>query len=448
MWRNLTQGFETSNGFDGANTSSSPQNNQMPTETKLVVNPYATVSFIDDICIVTAPLPGKGLQLFEIESKSKPELFELFKDLSTLRLDFLDIDEDLDADEIDLLRDIGFLVAPKHLPQKPLFECGLDDLDAGEVTFKANSLVLNPNAKFEPMTVDTAGSFIREKNLMPFKPVIWVKTPVTEIDLGYWIDEEKLKVIEGLFLGKSEIKSLPNELIKKLVLADILIDPKLFREKTDDVEKRVKEAQNHFSINKYASVERLIPRHQMHAMQKYYRQYVANGFMPFGDGQVVRRYYQHNEPLARSIHGNLTKVMELIVGKPVKPAYVYAASYIEDSYLEPHIDRLQCEYSFSFQVDYIPELAGQKSTWGLFVADPKNFLREDLSEEDGRLYSNEFPADNQENDSNRAVYLSNGDALAYMGCDLIHYRYPLPKGHNSTSMFFHYVPEDFEGVLH
>jgi len=45
------------------------------------------------------------------------------------------------------------------------------------------------------------------------------------------------------------------------------------------------------------------------------------------------------------------------------------------------------------------------------------------------------------------VYLSNGDAVIYKGCELVHYRYPLADGCASTSLFMHYVPVDFGGDL-
>jgi len=40
-----------------------------------------------------------------------------------------------------------------------------------------------------------------------------------------------------------------------------------------------------------------------------------------------------------------------------------------------------------------------------------------------------------------------GDALLYRGCELPHYRDPLPDGQISTSIFLHYVRADFLGSL-
>jgi hypothetical protein len=62
--------------------------------------------------------------------------------------------------------------------------------------------------------------------------------------------------------------------------------------------------------------------------------------------------------------------------------------------------------------------------------------------------SNKFPAESEAEDTNTAVYLASGDALIYKGRELIHYRYSLPENHQSTSLFFHYVPKNFAGHLH
>jgi hypothetical protein len=45
------------------------------------------------------------------------------------------------------------------------------------------------------------------------------------------------------------------------------------------------------------------------------------------------------------------------------------------------------------------------------------------------------------------VYQALGDGLAYRGTQLPHYRDRLGEGQTSTSIFFHYVTENFTGSL-
>lgn len=134
--------------------------------------------------------------------------------------------------------------------------------------------------------------------------------------------------------------------------------------------------------------------------------------------------------------------MCLVIGEEVVPSYVYAASYVEHADLKPHTDRAQCEFSISFQVDYLPEQTEHRSPWGLFLWNP-DFGNDQPVE----YFSPEFPAASQSDDTNPAVFLASGDGLIYKGRELIHYRYPLSASHKSTSLFFHYVPKDFQGEL-
>src|SRR5205085_12676542 len=125
-----------------------------------------------------------------------------------------------------------------------------------------------------------------------------------------------------------------------------------------------------------------------------------------------------------------------------KPSYVYAASYKEGAVLDPHVDREQCEYSISLQVDYYPEPLDGISPWPLFLepfVPPK-----DASASDRRFEQSEFKSDDE---LKRAVHLANGDGLLYKGRELVHYRNALPDGNRSTSLFFHYVSESFSGTL-
>jgi hypothetical protein len=84
------------------------------------------------------------------------------------------------------------------------------------------------------------------------------------------------------------------------------------------------------------------------------------------------------------------------------------------------MDRPQCEFSISLLIDYDPEPDGPCG-WPLFL-------------EHQSLPGGIAAAD-----------LGLGDAVLYRGRQLVHYRDQLPDGHQSSSLFFHYVGEDFVG---
>jgi hypothetical protein len=155
-------------------------------------------------------------------------------------------------------------------------------------------------------------------------------------------------------------------------------------------------------------------------LRRYYRALVASGRLPRGDDQVAERYRVHSEPVAMFFHPQLADLMSRIAGEPVRPSYLYFASYPAGSALPRHVDRLQCEFSMSLLIDYSPEPDGACG-WPLFLEDPA------------------LP------DSAVAADLGLGDAVFYRGRQLVHYRDPLTEGHVSSSLFLHYVREDFVG---
>lgn len=408
----------------------------------MTINPFTQLISGDEDCLLISPKAGYGLKYLEIIKTAQPCLYELFSDLSKMRLDFLDIEQDLDDEERALLYQFGVLVEPENIPQKPLFTCSLDDVEEAEFEADCSSLVVSPSFRFEPVNLDKFGSWIQEKHLSPYQPSVWVKTPVTEIEIGYWLNEEQAETIFAFKAGQKSPHEINKNLVSKLIAADILVSPENRPKKEESRLKELSAARDDFRHNRYTVLRNLLPASQMKALRNYYREYVGQGFMPFGDTQVDRRYCQHNEPLARHFHKNLTKLMSFVAGEEIKPSYVYAASYIEGATLTPHIDREACEFSFSFQVDYQPETENHLSPWALYLS-----TRELPANNGSGIFKwDDFLPDESLEDT-RAVYLASGDSLAYRGRELIHYRYALPEGHQSTSLFFHYVPEDFDGNL-
>ncbi len=78
------------------------------------------------------------------------------------------------------------------------------------------------------------------------------------------------------------------------------------------------------------------------ALRRYYRGLIRTRKIALGDDQTPRRYAAHNESVARS-HHQLAGAVTAIAGEPVKPSYVYVASYQSGAELEKHTDREQCE---------------------------------------------------------------------------------------------------------
>ena len=414
-------------------------------KSNLVINPFLQIHLANDESgdySLSAPRPNSGLQNLKIVKSEHENLHELFLDLAQTQFDFIDVEKDINDHERQLLLNHGVLLEPENVPEKPLFACRLDDVEPLAFDGDFDSLIVNPTFRFEPFNFANFAAWANEKSLSPHRASVWIKQPLTDIETGFWLENEQAEIISTFTAGEKLTREIKPELLAKLIAGEILTTPEIASEKVQKQSESLEKARNEFKQNQYVVLRELLPSPQMKAMRQYYRQYLAGGFMPFDDTQS-KRFYQHNEPLARHFHQNLTKIMSLVVGEEVIPSYVYVGSYINKADLTPHTDRDQCEFSISFQVDYLPEPENYVSPWGLFLWKP------DFSKNEPIEYtSNKFPAANEAEDKNTAVYLASGDALIYKGRELIHYRYSLPENHQSTSLFFHYVPKDFDGHLH
>jgi hypothetical protein len=410
----------------------------------LVINPFLQLSSSNeedaDFFLIVPKLQA-GLQKLKISKSEQPNLYELFLEFSQTSFELLSIQYDLDDTEREFLYQSGVLVESENVPQKTLFACHLDEVETKVSEIDTASLIVNPTFRFEPFDFANYVSWVHEKHVSPHQSSVWLKQPVTEIEIGYWLNNDQAETISKFTAGEKLSSPVDPELLSKLAASRILTTAEMLSENECTQREALEQAKIKYNRDKYVVLRELLPPAQMKAMRRYYRQYVSQGFMPFDDSQS-KRFYQHNEPLARLFHGQLAKLMSAIVGEEVIPSYVYAASYIENADLKPHIDRAQCEFSISFQIDYLPEPENHLSPWALFVYEP-DFSNDQLI----KHKTGEFPARNENEDKNTAIYLASGDGLIYKGRELIHYRYALPDGHQSTSLFFHYVSKDFEGEL-
>jgi hypothetical protein len=253
-------------------------------------------------------------------------------------------------------------------------------------------------------------------------PIAWVEDAGTGIWMPFWARGEWVEALESLRPGLPPPSEMRSAVSQTLAAANILVPRGYEQARRDQWEKTCRDGQAQTQTDGYAFLRDLIHPLQIGAMRRYYRGLVGDGRLPLGDSQVAERYRLHSEVLACFVHPQLTDLVSRLADEAVKPSYVYFASYKPGSDLPRHVDREQCEYSLSLLVDYAPDPDGPCG-WPLYLEDP--------SAPDMRV----------------AADLALGDTLFYRGRELVHYRDALPEGHQSTSLFLHYVREDFAGDL-
>ena len=240
----------------------------------------------------------------------------------------------------------------------------------------------------------------------------WVRNLATGNLLPFWLGPQMQSVVRDLH---------PNEVVPEsvrsvLAAADILIPEDRTSQQREEL---VKLASPLFREKGYAPLGDLIHPFHIAALRRYYRHLIRTGAIRLGDKQSPRRYVAYNEPVARFFHKDIAATLSALAGEPLKPSYVYMASYLSGAELKKHTDREQCEFSVTLCVDFSPE-PNLATPWPIRLDTPT-----------GKV----------------TVYQALGDGLAYRGTRLPHYRSPLAQGQTSTSIFFHYVGVDFAGSL-
>jgi hypothetical protein len=404
--------------------------------TDLVLNPRAEL-VIDrragEIRAVTlrAPTRQRGLQITRVTTDDPPAVFEVLCRVAEGRA----VDVDLEDGEVDKLASMGLLVPNGQAPQPVLLRCPIDGAARGHHHQTSGSLVVNPTLRFRdeigpPEEAWVAAESVRRQRgavrgdarINPFaRDCAWasVQNEGFVVPTPLSIEEADRPLFRRLSPGRAAPADLDAQTSARLHAAGVLVDPDEESKQRAIFDDTRAEGRQSFAKARFALLRDLVFPAFVAALRRHYRALVAEGYTGYDDTLGRNRHWLHNEPVARVLHGALTELVSEVVGEPMKPSYVYFASYRRGALLVPHTDRKQCPVTVSLLVDYVPDPEGP-SPWPLYL---------DLDE--GSL----------------PVLQRLGDGLLFDGTRIRHHRPALPEGHESTSLFFHYVPIDFAGDL-
>jgi hypothetical protein len=330
----------------------------------------------------------------------------------------------------DLMKSVYFLRAKTRC--KARLSCFLDELPSELVPRRRLSapaidgaLVVSESFRYQPggdLPDELRGHALPLDGFLRGYPIAWVQDPGTDLWTPFWVRGEWIELLRSLEPGLPAPSVLRPDARQTLAMAGALVPPGFEAARRSRWERTCRSARTQFREEGFTVVRDVIHPLQLGAMRRYYRALVADGRLLVGDNQVAERYRVHSELVASFVHPQLASLVGRIAGEPVKPSYVYFACYPPGSALPRHQDREQCEFSISLLVDYIPDPDGPCG-WPLLMENP--------SAPDVAI----------------AADLGVGDAVFYRGRQLVHYRDRLPDGHVSTSLFFHYVRDDYGGDL-
>ena len=153
-----------------------------------------------------------------------------------------------------------------------------------------------------------------------------------------------------------------------------------------------------------------------------------------------KRKYAHNLPFFVDIHHQLAGYASEIFGKKVKPSYSFLSLYEKGGQCPLHIDRPQCRYT----IDYLIQQE-DKEPWEIKIG-------HEMTDAERDAIKVSFPQKKSDVDSVISstqwfsALLKPNDAVCYSGTNSWHYRPHKSKG-KADLVFWHFVPEDFNGPL-
>jgi hypothetical protein len=304
---------------------------------------------------------------------------------------------------------------PLHLIPQQEFEFSRRNLFDRRLFFNPQCSVL-PAGRVPP-ELEAHRRLLEDFNLQG--TVAWVRDRATGALQPFWLGPRLEAAVAHLRAGEVVPSTIPQDVRFVLAHAGILMQAEEAELRAAEWSDVVRKGAQQFREKGYAPLRKLIHPFNLSALRRYYRQAIRCGAIRLGDEQSSRRYAVHNESVARFFHHQLTNAVRDIVGEAIKPSYVYFAAYLSGAELRKHTDRRQCEFSVTLCLDFSPE-PDLATSWPICLDTSNGTVK---------------------------VYQALGDGLVYRGTTVPHYRGILPKGYTSTSIFFHYVPEEFSGPL-
>lgn len=371
---------------------------------------------------VNAPVRGEGTRCTRFDAASAPGVFGF---LLALRDQARPASLSIAAELKQPLEDAGVLLPRAATPRAVRYAC-LIDTHGGRGTVAPDAdgtpWIVNPALRI----VGGTGSFAADWNLQPTAAahaLAWLNDAGARIDHAYWLTQDDAELLRALAAGRSRPEHLGAAGLARLARAGLVVSAGHYQRTLAAWARKRARWRALLKRERYVRLDALLPAPLLASLQDYFGALIDEGHLRFADPQS-RRYYRHSEPMAVWLHQQIAPFIAGLIDTPVKPSYVFLAGYVPGSDLRPHVDRAQCEYTLSLNIDLTVDgrpSARRADAWPLCVDD----LR-------GRTVP---------------VRLAPGDALLFKGRELTHYRAPLPAGRRAISVFFHFVGVDFDGQL-
>lgn len=159
-------------------------------------------------------------------------------------------------------------------------------------------------------------------------------------------------------------------------------------------------------------VKNFIDEQTISVVSQYFENKIRRGeWTEISDkGDPTSRFAYYADPLIEVLLQASKEAVEDATGKELMPTYSYSRIYQAREKLYPHVDRPACEVSVTVNVATKGEFSPIYTQYG-------------------------------QNDPEKHV-LNPGDAVIYMGCDVVHWRQPLREDQLNVQFMLHYVDKN------
>jgi hypothetical protein len=172
----------------------------------------------------------------------------------------------------------------------------------------------------------------------------------------------------------------------------------------------------HFDKHGCVLVKQFIDEQSISLISKYLENRIRRGEWSENTRDPESRYAYYADPLIEVILETSKEAVENTIGKELIPTYSYSRIYQPGEVLMPHVDRPACEISVTVNV------ATKGSISPIYTQ-----------------YGNNDPEKHT---------LYPGDAVIYMGCDVMHWRQPLEDDQLNVQFMLHYVDKNGPNAEH
>ncbi|WP_347331865.1 sulfotransferase family protein [Marinimicrobium locisalis] len=296
------------------------------------------------------------------------------------------------------------------------FSCFLDSVEEAE---PQGDEVVNPSLLLQPGNSPPLTLLRKVRNRERFVqdfPLLWVEDPATRVWSPVWLERSDYFAVTRLRPGGTE-PSLGPAMRRKLCGSAVLVRAQEYRSREHYGKRLADEAAIDLQRTGVCKLNDVLRDPLRQALSDYYKKMIASGDWPLGDAQVERRYAWHNERTAQFLHQQLSEFVSRVAGVALKPTYSICSAYEGSAELDAHLDREQCDYTFSLLVDEQRPEHGK--AWPLWFLTPQG---------------------------KRSVEFGCGDGVLFRGCEIPHWRESASSEHRQLNLLFHFVRADWAGV--